>query len=90
MNEQEDYKKAKERVEAKMGFYIHLSVYIGVIIILTIINLTVTEGYFWAKWPMIGWGAAVIIHALTTFVFSGKSNVKEQMIEKEMQKGGTP
>lgn len=88
MNNQEAHTKAKKSVEAKIGFYIHLAVYLGVSIILTIINLTVTEGYFWAKWPMIGWGVGVMLHALFTFVFTGKSSMKERMIEKEMQKGG--
>ncbi len=82
------YSKAKQRVETRMGFYIHLSVYIGVITLITILNLTVTKGSFWAMWPMIGWGPAVIIHGLFTFGFTSKSSLKEHLIEKEMQKGG--
>ena len=71
-----------------MSFYIHLGVYLGVITLLTILNLTVAGDYFWAMWPMIGWGTAVIIHGLFTFVFSSKSSTKDRLIEKEMQKGG--
>jgi len=89
MNDQEAYTKAKKRVEAKMGFYIHISVYLGVSILLTILNLFVTKGYFWAMWPMIGWGSGVMVHGLFTFVFTSKSGIKEEMIRKEMQKGGT-
>ncbi len=91
MKEQEAYSKAKKKVELKMGFYIHLTVYLSVSLMLTILNLTVAGDYFWAKWPIIGWGTAVIIHALFTFVFTtdGESGAKERMIEKEMQKGGT-
>ncbi len=40
MEEQEAYLKAKKRVEAKIGFYIHLAFYVGVNILLIIINLT--------------------------------------------------
>jgi len=89
MTNQKAYTKAKKSVEARMGFYIHLAVYLGVNTLLIILNLAVTKGYFWAMWPMIGWGTGVILHALFTFVFTGKSTLKEQMIEKEMQKGGS-
>jgi len=87
MSDQEAYSKAKKRVDAKMGFYIHMSIYLGVCIILTIINLAITGEYFWAKWPIMGWGVGVTLHALFTFVFIGKSTLKEKMIRKEMQKG---
>ena len=39
MENQEAYQKAKKRVEAKIRFYIHLAVYVGVNILLIIINL---------------------------------------------------
>ena len=38
MENQEAYQKAKRRAEAKIGFYIHLAVYVGVNILLIIIN----------------------------------------------------
>ncbi len=89
MKEQEAYSRAKKKVELKMGFYIHLTIYLGVSLMLTILNLTVAGDYFWAKWPMIGWGSAVFLHALFTFVFTTKSSMKERLIDKEMQKGGS-
>ena len=38
MENQETYQKARKRIEAKIGFYIHLAVYVGVNILLIIIN----------------------------------------------------
>lgn len=90
MTNQEVYLEAKKRVEARIGFYIHLGVYLAVMILLTILNLTVAGDYFWAMWPMIGWGSGVMIHGLFTFVFKpGPSTYKERLIEKEIQKGGS-
>jgi hypothetical protein len=83
---QEAYQKAKKRVEAKLGFYIHLAVYVGVNILLIVINLLTSSQYLWFKWPLIGWGIGVLFHALGVFVFSGGSAIKEQMIQKEMKK----
>ena len=86
MENQEAYQRAKKRAEAKLGFYIHLAVYIAVNILLIIINLSTSTQYFWFKWPLIGWGIGVLFHALSVFVFSGGSAIKEKMIEKEMKK----
>lgn len=86
MKNQEAYTIAKRKVETRMSFYTHLAVYILVITILTILNLTVAGDYFWVMWPMIGWGSGLIIHALSTFVFDTTS-LKERLIEKEIYKG---
>ncbi len=86
MENQRAYQKAKRRVEAKVGFYIHLSVYIAVNLLLIIVNLTTSPEYLWFKWPLMGWGIGLFFHAIGVFVFSGRSLVTEQMIEKEMKK----
>lgn len=86
MENQEAYQRAKNRVKAKYGFYIHLSIYIAVSILLIIINLSTSSEYLWFKWPLMGWGIGVLFHALGVFFFPGKSVITEQMIEKEMKK----
>ena len=86
MENQEAYQRAKKRAEAKFGFYIHLSVYIAVSILLIIINLSSSTQYLWFKWPLMGWGIGVFFHALGVFVFSGRPAVTEKMIEKEMKR----
>lgn len=86
MENQEAYARAKKRVEAKLGFYNHLAVYAVVNVFLIIINLSTSPEYYWFKWPLMGWGIAIFLHAMGVFVFSGGSNIKEQMIEKEMKK----
>ncbi len=89
MDDQEAYERAKSRVEAKMGFYIHLGVYIAVNTLLIVINFYTSPQYLWFKWPMIGWGIGVIFHAVGVFVLSGGSNIKNRMIEKEMKRQGS-
>jgi len=88
MENPEAYKRAKKRVEAKIGFYIHLAVYVGVNLLLIIINLTSSPQYLWSKWPLFGWGIGVFFHGLSVFVFSGGrlEGVKEKMIEEEMKR----
>jgi hypothetical protein len=86
MENQQAYRRAKSRVEAKLGFYIHLAVYLVVNAFLVAVNLTTSPQYLWFKWPLMGWGIGVCFHALGVFVFSGGSAIKQQMIEREMKK----
>ena len=69
-----------------MGFFIHLSIYIAVMIVLMIINVSTSSQYLWFKWPLMGWGIGVFFHAMGIFVFPGKSSFKEQMIQQELKK----
>lgn len=88
MGNPEAYERAKKRVEAKIGFYIHLAVYVGVNLLLMIINLTRSPEYLWFKWPLFGWGIGLFFHGLSVFILSGERfrAIKEGMIEKEIKK----
>ena len=73
MTEEQIYKQAEKRVEAKRGFFIHLTVYIAVNILLVIIwRFVAGAGFPWFLFPIAVWGIAVIIHAIS--VFRGKSD----------------
>ncbi|MAT97442.1 MAG: hypothetical protein CL608_09895 [Anaerolineaceae bacterium] len=86
MNNQEVYKRARKRAEAKVKFYRHLTIYIAVNILLIIINVSTSTEYLWFIWPLMGWGLAVVLHALRVFAFPSESGVTERMIEKEMER----
>jgi hypothetical protein len=86
MQDPEAYEKAKKKIEAKIGFYIHLGVYLAVNILLITINLTTSTQYLWFKWPLIGWGIGLFFHAFGVFAFSKGLSIKERMIERELEK----
>ena len=86
MEKSDAYQSAKKRVEAKMGFYTHLSVYVAVILLLATINFLSSSDSIWFHWPLLGWGIAVAIHAAFVFVFPDRFTVTEKMIEREMRK----
>ncbi len=86
MENSEAYQSAKKRVEAKMGFYTHLSVYVAVILLLVAINLLSSSRTIWFQWPLLGWGFAVVLHFLAVFVFPNRFTVTDKMIEKEMNR----
>lgn len=68
------------------GFYSHLTSYVCVITLLWVINWLTGSGYYWAKWPTLGWGIGIVSHALSVwevFNFFGPDWEKRQ-IEKRL------
>ena len=85
MSEEQIYEQAKKRVEEKKGFFIHLTVYIVVNIMLVLIwAFAAGGGYPWFLWPLGGWGIGILFHFLGVFVFGRKSD--RAAIEKEAEK----
>ena len=85
MSEEQIYEQAKKRVEEKKGFFIHLTVYIVVNIMLMLIwAFAAGGGYPWFLWPLGGWGIGLLFHFLGVFVFGRKSD--RAAIEKEVER----
>ncbi len=78
-------REAKEIAERKLGFYIHLAVYILVNILLVSIWYFTGKGYPWFIFPLVGWGIGVVMHFLATFVFTEREYL-DRMAEKEYKK----
>jgi hypothetical protein len=89
------YKRATQRVKAKVGFFWHFSIYLVIhAFLITLFFLTGPlpglYNYPWFVWSMAGWGIGLLFHYLGVFV-CGKSNqstLQQQMIEEEMRKMG--
>jgi len=86
MNADDRQARARRRAEARYGFYKHLAVYLVVNILLFLINLTSSPDYFWAIWPLMGWGLAIVFHALNVFVIGQRNEIVERLTEEEMRK----
>jgi hypothetical protein len=86
MENQEAYRRAKRRVAVKMAFYIHLAAYVSVNFLLLVINLATSTHYLWFKWPLIGWGIGLGVHALVTYALPKRSTFTERMIQKELER----
>jgi hypothetical protein len=89
MDEQTEYQRTVERVRALRGFYVHLMVYVTVILGLVAIDwLTGPPGLTWSYYPLVGWGVALAIHALTVFVAEGLfgPDWEERKVEELMRR----
>ncbi len=79
-------RKARERVEAKLGFYVHFTVYCAVNLVLFFIWYFITlpvNGFPWFLFPLAFWGIGLVAHGLTVFARTG---VVDRMTEQEYRK----
>jgi len=88
--DEEKYQAAKRRVEEIKGFYGHLFSYIGVNVVLLIIDMVTGLRGWWFYWVTAFWGIGLFWHAMGVFVFykiTGgmweKRKIKEVMDEME-------
>jgi hypothetical protein len=87
------YKRAEQRVQAKIGFQWHLVSYLLGIVLLVAIYLVTTRlpgftAYPWFIWPLAGWGFALLLHFLQVFVFNeSRAEVKRRrMLDSELRR----
>ncbi|MFT4413039.1 2TM domain-containing protein [Fredinandcohnia humi] len=87
MQNDEKYLRAKRKVQYLKAFYIHLTVYLLVNVILFFINLSFDSGNWWFLYPLGGWGIGLLVHGLSTVFYGGfGSKWEERKIKEYMEK----
>lgn len=65
------FRRAKERVEAVRGFYIHLGTYLIINLGIFLVNWVTVAANVWQTWffywVLLGWGVAVLINGFVVF-----------------------
>ncbi|MFL5297190.1 MAG: 2TM domain-containing protein [Phenylobacterium sp.] len=78
-------RRAERRADLKLSFRAHVIAYVLVNAGLVAINLIQTpNGYFWAIWPIIGWGLGLAAHFVAVYHFAG--DVRERAVETELRR----
>ncbi|HSI57445.1 MAG TPA: 2TM domain-containing protein [Ideonella sp.] len=77
--------RAKRRVGMKLGFYTHALVFVLVNLGLFFIN-NLSGGYRWSFFPLWGWGLALTIHGVVTFIGLSGDGLRERMLADEVQR----
>ncbi|ROZ71496.1 2TM domain-containing protein [Ramlibacter sp. WS9] len=72
---------ARKRAGAKMGWYIHATVFIAVNVMLFM--LSAMSGRNWAVFPFFGWGLGLAIHGLAVFFATGGAGLHESLVQRE-------
>jgi 2TM domain len=72
---------ARKRAGAKLGWFIHASVYAIVNCFLMLVALY--HGKAWALFPLLGWGLGLAIHGAAVWFASGGSALHERLLARE-------
>lgn len=81
MDAEELYQHAKKRVKTRRKFYGHVISWVVMSVFFILLNLATTD-YFWAIFPILGWGIGVALHGIK--LFTGEWEDSE--IEKEYER----
>jgi hypothetical protein len=87
MDDDQDYLRARRRVKAIKGFYLHVSIFVPVVALLFVLN-AMTPGAWWVQWVFFGWGIGIAAHAIAVFGLAGwlGSDWEEKKIREIMAK----
>lgn len=72
---------ARRRAGAKMGWYVHASVYVLVNVFLVL--LASSRGQNWAMYPLLGWGLGLLIHGAVVFFVAPGGQLYDRVLERE-------
>jgi hypothetical protein len=72
---------ARRRAGAKLGWYIHATVFLAVNTMLTLIAASGGRG--WALYPALGWGIGLAIHGFVVFLVTGGAGLHERLLQSE-------
>jgi small-conductance mechanosensitive channel len=82
-NREQLEKRLYKQARARVGFRVHLLIYLAVILFLWAVNLLIMWNinlrqwfHWWAIWPTLGWGLGVLIHGIS--VFTGRGMVDRE------------
>jgi hypothetical protein len=72
---------ARRRARAKLGWFIHATVYVAVNTMLALI--AVSSGRGWAMYPAMGWGLGLAIHGVVVFFITGGAGLHQRLLQNE-------
>jgi hypothetical protein len=78
---------ARKRAGAKMGWFIHATVYVAVNLYWLLASSMFGYGSRpWSMAPSLGWGFGLVLHGLSVFVLGRGSGLRERMVQKERER----
>lgn len=85
LNDEEIDRLARKRAGAKMGWYVHLMIYLVVNAGLIILSTQFGQ-HRWSIFPAVGWGVGLLFHGLSVFVLGSGSSLRENMVQRERER----
>ncbi len=67
----------------RRAFYLHLSIFLAVNIMLVVIWALAGAGFPWFLFPLMGWGIGVVAHGASAFLMSHPDDI---VLEREQRR----
>jgi two-component system LytT family sensor kinase len=84
---QEEFEKAKKAVKKKKDFLQNLVYWALFSVFFIFLNMRTSPGFFWAIFPIAGWGLGVLIQGFEVYGFPGFGKKWEaKKLEEELQR----
>jgi hypothetical protein len=74
---------ARKRAGAKLGWYIHATVYVLVNLLIFSMSHYAFGTRPWSLGPLLGWGIGLVLHGVSVFVLGTGSGLRERMVQRE-------
>lgn len=85
LTDEEIDRLARKRANAKLGWYMHLAIYVVVNLFIFAMSQHAFGQRPWSVYPLLGWGLGVVLHGLSVFVLGSGSGLRERMEERERE-----
>jgi hypothetical protein len=92
MKEEMHDTRARKEYEAIRGFYVHVMVFVPVMLLLVVLDVLGGSGT-WVNWVGLGWALGLAFHAYAAFVLKPREMARweqAQIAAAAARKGGDP
>jgi 2TM domain len=79
-------KLARKRAGAKLGWYVHATVYVLVNLAMFAMSHYGFGNRRWSIYPVMGWGLGLALHGISVFVLGKGGGLRERMVQKERER----
>ena len=76
-------KLARKRAGAKLGWFIHATVYVLVNLFLFAVSHYAFGNRNWSLGPLLGWGLGLALHGISVWFLGAGSGFRERMVQRE-------
>jgi hypothetical protein len=77
---------ARKRAGAKLGWYIHATVYVVVNTVVFGMSSYAFGIRPWSLGPLLGWGLGLALHGIAVFVLGSGGGLRERLVARERER----
>ena len=77
---------ARRRAGAKLGWYVHASVYVLVNLFVFSMSQYAFGTRAWSVKPLLGWGLGLALHGISVWFLGSGAGLRERMVQRERER----